>query len=183
MERWCHGPGMGSVPGRCRVHRTELLRLRGRYDAAEDEAVAACEELQPILRREFGWPLSELGRIRLQKGDLDGAEAAFLRAYEAGWEPQPGYAQLLLARGDVTAAVASIDDALEHPLDIPSKALPPNTELRRAPLLAAQVEIGVVAGELDRARRAASERADAGKRHPGRAACDEADPGTPPRPR
>jgi tetratricopeptide (TPR) repeat protein len=157
MERWCHGHGMGSVQGRCRVHRAEILRLRGSYDAAEDEAVAACEELQPILRREFGWPLSELGRIRLQKGDLDGAEAAFLRAYEAGWEPQPGYAQLLLARGDVAAAVASIDDALEHPLDIPSKELPPNTELRRAPLLAAQVEIGVAAGELDGARRAASE--------------------------
>jgi ATP/maltotriose-dependent transcriptional regulator MalT len=157
MERWCHGHSMGSVQGRCRVHRAEILRLRGSYDEAEDEALAACEELEPILRREFGWPLSELGRIRLQKGDLDGAEAAFLGALEAGWEPQPGYAQLLLARGDVAAAVASIDDALDHPLDIPSKELPPNTELRRAPLLAAQVEIGVAAGQLDRARRAAGE--------------------------
>ncbi|MGH2750740.1 MAG: hypothetical protein ACRDK3_07695 [Actinomycetota bacterium] len=41
---------------------------------------------------------------------------------------------------------------LSHPLDLPSKELPPNTELRRAPLLEAQVEIAVAAGDLERAR-------------------------------
>jgi tetratricopeptide (TPR) repeat protein len=157
MERWCHGHSMGSVRGRCRVHRAEILRLRGDCERAEDEAFEACRDLRPTLRREFGWPLSELGRIRLQRGDLDGAEAAFLEAYEAGWEPQPGYAQLLLAQGAIGAAVASIEDALAHPLDIPSKELPPNTELRRAPLLGALVEISVAAGDPDRARHAADE--------------------------
>ena len=29
MERWCHGNGIGSIHGRCRVHRAEILRLRG----------------------------------------------------------------------------------------------------------------------------------------------------------
>jgi tetratricopeptide (TPR) repeat protein len=157
MERWCQGHSMGSVRGRCRVHRAEILRLRGESERAEDEALAACSDLRPTLRREFGWPLSELGRIRLQRGDLDGAEAAFLEAYEAGWEPQPGYALLLLARGAVHAAVASIEDALAHPSGIPSKELPPSTELRRAPLLGALVEISVAAGDPDRARHAADE--------------------------
>lgn len=157
MERWCHGHSMGSVRGRCRVHRAEILRLRGDCEQAEDEALAACRDLRPTLRREFGWPLSELGRIRLQRGDLDGAEAAFLEAYETGWEPQPGYALLLLAQGTVGAALASIEDALAHPLDIPSKELPPSTELRRAPLLSALVEISVAAGDPDRARHAADE--------------------------
>jgi hypothetical protein len=61
------------------VHRAEILRLRGTCDEAEREAVLACDELRPYLRREMGWPLSELGRIRLRKGDVDGAEESRLR--------------------------------------------------------------------------------------------------------
>ena len=43
------------------------------------------------------------------------------------------------------------------PGTVPSKELPPNTDLRRAPLLAAQVEIEVAAGDLLVARDAADE--------------------------
>ena len=124
---------------------------------AEHEALHACEELRPYLRRELGWPLSELGRIRLRLGDLDGAEAAFLDAHHAGWDPQPGLALVQLARGRMDAAVASIRDALEHPINVPSKELPPHSDLRRAPLLDAQVEIEIAAGDVDRARAAADE--------------------------
>jgi tetratricopeptide (TPR) repeat protein len=157
MERWRQGRSVGSIHGRCRVHRAEILRLRGSNDEAETEALLACDELRPFLRREFGWPLTELGRIRLRKGDLVGAEEAFLAAHEAGWDPQPGLASVLLARGEVELAAASIRDALDHPSTVPSKELPPNTELRRAPLLEAQVEIAVAAGDLERARWAADE--------------------------
>ena len=45
----------------------------------------------------------------------------------------------------------------DHPLNVPSKELPPNTDLRRAPLLAARVEIEVAAGDLLGARDAADE--------------------------
>ncbi len=157
MERWRHGHGVGSIHGRCRVHRAEILRLRGSTGDAEKEALLACEELRPYLRREFGWPLTELGRIRLRRGDIEGAEQAFLDAHECGWDPQPGLALVHLARGEVAVAAASIRDALEHPTTIPSKELPPNTELRRAPLLDAQVEIALAAGDLARARWAMDE--------------------------
>ena len=157
MERWRPAGAVGSVHGRCRVHRAEILRLRGSCDEAEKEALLACEELRPYLRRELGWPLTELGRIRLLKGDIEGAEEAFLAAHEAGWDPQPGLALVQLAQGDVALAAASIRDALDHPVNVPSKELPPNTELRRAPLLEAQVEIEIAAGDLDRARSAADE--------------------------
>jgi len=157
MERWRHGQPVGSLHGRCRVHRAEILRLRGSCAAAEEEALLACEELRPYLRRELGWPLTELGRIRLRRGDVQGAEEAFLAAHRAGWDPQPGLALVHLARGDVALAAASIRDALDHPSNVPSKEWPPNTELRRAPLLEAQVEIAVAAGDLDRARAAADE--------------------------
>jgi tetratricopeptide (TPR) repeat protein len=157
MERWRPARAIGSVHGRCRVHRAEILRLRGSCDEAEREALAACEELRPYLRRELGWPLCELGRIRLVKGDVAGAEEAFLAAQEAGWDPQPGLSLVRLAQGDVAAAAASIREALEHPSNVPSKELPANTELRRAPLLEAAVEIEIAAGDLGRARSAADE--------------------------
>jgi tetratricopeptide (TPR) repeat protein len=157
MERWRQGQPVGSIHGRCRVHRAEILRLRGSSTEAEKEALLACEELRPYLRRELGWPLTELGRIRLQIGDIQGAEEAFLAAHQAGWDPQPGLALVHLAQGNVALASESIRDALAHPVKIPSKELPPNTELRRAPLLEAQVEIEVAAGNLDRARAAADE--------------------------
>ena len=40
---------------------------------------------------------------------------------------------------------------------MPSKERPPDTELQRAPLLEAQVEIEIAAGNLERARSAAEE--------------------------
>lgn len=157
MERWSHTNAIGSLHGRCRVHRAEILRLRGRCHEAETEALKACEELRPYLRRELGWPISELGRIRLRTGDITGAHEAFLAAHQAGWDAQPGLAQVHLARGDTPAAAASIRDALERPTWVPSKELPPTTELQRAPLLAAHVEIAIADGNIGAAQAAADE--------------------------
>jgi tetratricopeptide (TPR) repeat protein len=157
MERWCETNAIGSLRGRCRVHRAEILRLRGLFHEAESQALMACEELRPHLQRELGWPLNELGRIRLHKGDLAGAQDALLAAHRAGWDPQPGLALVRLAQGDAATAVASIREALERPMRVPSKERPPNSDLQRAPLLEAQVEIEIAAGDLGRARLAADE--------------------------
>jgi hypothetical protein len=157
MERWSRTNAIGSLHGRCRVHRAEILRLRGRCHEAEAEALRACDELRPYLRRELGWPISELGLIRLRTGDIIGAEEAFLAADRVGWDARSGLAQVHLARGDVTAAAATIRDALERPTWVPSKELPPATELRRAPLLAVQVEAAAADGDIDAAEAAADE--------------------------
>jgi hypothetical protein len=157
MERWCKTNAIGSLHGRCRVHRAEILRLRGACNEAETVALGACDELRPYLRREMGWPLTELGRIRLRTGDIEGAEEALLAADRVGWDPQPGLALVRLAQGDVAAAAASIRDALERPMRVPSKERPPDTDLQRAPLLEAQVEIEISADDIDRARSAAEE--------------------------
>jgi hypothetical protein len=157
MERWSETNAIGSLQGRCRVHRAEILRLRGSCNEAERQALVACQELRPYLRRELGWPLNELGRIRLHKGDIAGAEEALLAAHGAGWDPQPGLALVRLAQGDATTAAASIRDALERPLQVPFKERPPNTHLQRAPLLEAKVEIEIAAGDLGQARSAADE--------------------------
>ena len=157
FSRWRPGNAIGGIAGRCRVHRAEMLRLRGSCAEAEDEALHACEELRPWMRREYGWPLSELGTIRLRRGDLEGAERAFLDAHAHGWDPHPGLALVRLAQGEVGAAAGLIREALERPRNEPSKERPPHTALRRAPLLEAQVEIAVAAGDLDTARAAADE--------------------------
>src|SRR5215213_11795327 len=146
MERWCQANAIGSLHGRCRVHRAEILRLRGSCNEAESQALVACEELRPYMRRELGWPLNELARIRLHKRDIAGAEGALLAAHRAGWDPQPGLALVRLAQGDAEGAAASVRDALERPLRVPSKERPPNTDLQRAPLLEAQVEIEIATG-------------------------------------
>jgi class 3 adenylate cyclase len=160
MRRWCDRHAVGSFHGRCRVHRAELLRLRGACREAEEEASQALEEMRTYARGELGWPTNEIGQIRLRLGDVAGAEEAFIEAHELGWEPQPGLAMLRLVQGDTDAAASSIQQALDDPTGSPSQELPPNTSLRRAPLLAAQVEIAIAAGDLDRARRAAMELED-----------------------
>lgn len=158
MKRWVENQAAGAFNGRCRVHRAQVMRLRGSCREAESEMRAAREAMEPYSRGvELGWTIAELGQIRMRLGDLVGAEQAFMEAHELGWEPQPWLALLLLAQGDVRGAAESIDEALEHPSDAPSFESPPNTELRLAPLLSAQTEIAIAAGDLDRAREAASQ--------------------------
>jgi tetratricopeptide (TPR) repeat protein len=169
-EQWTEAYGrwssraQGSLGGRCRVHRAEILRLRGALAEAEAEAMAACEELRPFLRRELGWPFTELGMIRLRRGDLAGAEEAFVAAHEVSWDPHPGFALVCLAQGEIKRAREAIRDALDHPMMVPSKERPPSTDLRRVPLLDAQVEIDVVAGDVESARAAAAELASLAER-------------------
>ncbi len=155
MEQWRHGAAIGAISGRCRVHRAEILRVSGTTDLAEAEALGACEELRPWMRREFGWPLVELGNIRLRRGDLDGAEEAFLAAHERAWSPHPGLALLRLEQGEIETAAKMIDDAIAHPYEIPSKMQPPFGDLRLAPLLDAQTEIAFAAGDATAVRKAA----------------------------
>ena len=160
MEHWRHGAAFGGINGRCRVHRAEMLRMSGPCDVAEQEALAACDELRPWMRREFGWPLTELGNIRLRKGDLEGAKEAFLAAHELAWSPHPGLALVRLEEGDIGGAAALIADAIDHPIRVPSKERPPFGELSLAPLLEAQVEIAIAGDDVETARRAV-ERLDA----------------------
>lgn len=120
MRRWALD-GPGSIRGRCRVHHAELLRASGPVDEAEHVALIACEELRPWMRREFGWPLVELGTIRLRRGDLEGAEQTFEAAMDHGWPPHPGLALVRLEQGDVSGAADLISAAVMHPMDAPSK--------------------------------------------------------------
>ena len=155
-ERWCRRRSINGFPGVCRLHRAQIHKLRGMWREAEAEALLACQELPSWFPLDLGRALSEIGEIRLRSGDLAGAEEAFLQANDAGHDPNPGLALLQLAKGDLQAAAATIGDALANPRG-GSFETPPNSDLQRAGLLPAQVEIGLAAGDLDTARVGATE--------------------------
>jgi class 3 adenylate cyclase/ATP/maltotriose-dependent transcriptional regulator MalT len=156
-ERWCRRRSINGFPGVCRLHRAQIHKLRGMWREAEAEALLACKELPAWFPLDLGRAMSEIGEIRLRTGDLAGAEEAFLQANDAGHDPNPGLALLQLAQGDVQAAAATIRDALDNPSQNGDFETPPNSDLQRASLLPAQVEIALAAGDVDAARAAAAE--------------------------
>jgi class 3 adenylate cyclase len=146
--RWCERQSVTGFPGVCRVHRAEIMRLRGALSDAESEARLALSDLMAFgMLSSAGWGWAEIGEVRLRLGDLDGAEEAFAQAHQLGREPQPGLALLHLARGRLDAARASIGTAL-------ADEMPP---LLRARLLPARVEIALAGHDLADAREAAEE--------------------------
>jgi class 3 adenylate cyclase len=164
-ERWCRRRSISGFPGLCRVHRAQLLGLRGRWREAEAQALLASKELAAWFPSDIGKALEAVGDIRLRSGDLDGAQDAYLKANDLGHEPNPGLALLQLAQGDTQAALATISDALDNPSQTPDFEAPPNSELQRAGLLPAKVEISLAAGDVDGARAAADDLDDVASRY------------------
>jgi class 3 adenylate cyclase len=146
-NRWCDRLDVTGFPGACRVHRAEIMRLRGDWPAAEAQALAACEELHDFDRFVTAAGYYEIGEIRRRRGDFAAAEEAYRTANEWGRDPQPGLALLRLAEGKLGGAVAGIARPLED-LDEP---------LARVRALPAQVEIALAARDLATARAATSE--------------------------
>ena len=71
-DRWMQRNSLGGYPGVCRVHRAELKRLHGSYPEAEQQARAACEELERYhLLDSLAFAHKEVGEVRLRRGDLD----------------------------------------------------------------------------------------------------------------
>jgi class 3 adenylate cyclase len=148
-QRWCQRLSITGFPGVCRVHRAEIIALRGAWNEAERELRQACGELAAY--NATGGAADgfyAIGEIRLRMGDLEGAGEAFREAHALGHETQPGMALLELARGAVDVAGSSIRGALA---DTPSDLL------TRARLLPAQVEIAVAADDVPMARAASEE--------------------------
>jgi class 3 adenylate cyclase len=147
-SRWCERQAISGFPGICRVHRAEIMRLRGALAEAEVEARRSTEELMAFGKLPMaGAGFHEIGEVRLRIGDLDAAEEAFDQAHQLGYNPQPGLALLQLARGRTDAARSSISAALD---DQP-------VPLTRARLLPARVEIALATHDVADAREAAEE--------------------------
>ena len=147
-KRWCERQSISGFPGVCRVHRAEIMRLRGSWAEAEREARRALTELEKFNLEHAAEGFYELGEVRLRIGDLAEAEDAFRQAHELGRPPYPGLPLLRLAQGKADIAAASMKRGLEDPhFD----------RLGRCRLLPAEVEIALAVEDVDRAREAVEE--------------------------
>jgi ATP/maltotriose-dependent transcriptional regulator MalT len=133
--------------GICRVHRAQVMQVRGHWTQAQDEAERVCEDVAHIHVGVVAEGHYQIGEIKRLRGDLDGAEQAYQEGHRLGRDPEPGLALLRLAQGHTDAAATLIRSALAGVGD----------RLARARLLAAQVEIAIAGGDETTAAAAADE--------------------------
>jgi DNA-binding NarL/FixJ family response regulator len=149
LTKWCdEQPDMVAFTGRCLLHRTEIMQLRGAWAEALAEARRATERCirgnNPRAAGEANYLQGDVHRLL---GDFEAAEDAYRQASQFGREPQPGLALLRLAEGDTAAATTMIRRAVAESTDRPN----------RAALLPAVVEITLATGKADEARAACDE--------------------------
>jgi DNA-binding CsgD family transcriptional regulator len=150
-ERWCETFSDAAMfVGICRVHRAQLQRLQGDWEAALASASAAGDELAELNVEAAAEARHEVGEIHRVCGRHVEARAAYDLAEALGREPEPGRSLLLLAEGRPAEADTSVRRALAEQAD----------PFRRARLLAAHVEIACRQGDLDAAGAAADELRD-----------------------
>jgi DNA-binding CsgD family transcriptional regulator len=149
LTEWIESqPGLVPYTGQCAVHRGQILRSRGAFPAAIDEfehAVArylAGGEAAPA-----GLAHGEIGDVHRLCGQFAAAEAAYARALEHGYEPQPGQALLWLALGRAPAALGAVRRLLGEQHD----------PVHRSKLLPGAVEVLLGTGQTDDADAAADE--------------------------
>jgi DNA-binding CsgD family transcriptional regulator len=142
LDGWCASqPDIVPYRGSCRVHRAEIMALRGRWDEAMREAEYASGG--PGAAQTLGAAWYQRGELHRVRGEIAAAEEAYRAASEAGRSPQPGLALLRLGQGRVDAAIAAIDRVTDNARE----------RRPRAALLAARIEIRLAAGDRSGARR------------------------------
>lgn len=147
-SEWCDRMAPAVLfKGICRVHRAQVMQIRGDWTQAQDEAERVCEDVAHIHFGVVAEGHYQIGEIKRLRGDLEGAEQAYEAGHQLGRDPEPGLALLRLAQGRADAAAVLIRSALAGVGD----------RLARAPFLAAQVEIAVAGGDEATASSAADE--------------------------
>jgi tetratricopeptide (TPR) repeat protein len=132
-------------PDMARKTNERLRKIDPAPRSATPAAAPAIPDTTPLARGPTGEMLAELGQSAEASGDLARAEHAYWRA--AGVEAEPAlranylisHARVLLARGDVLAAVGEIEEALHHaPAHLGGLALLADVSFRKQDLLRAR---------------------------------------------
>jgi DNA-binding CsgD family transcriptional regulator len=155
LDEWCSAqPDIVPYRGHCQIRRAEILQLRGRWDEALEAARVACQEMSksklPGTARSAFYRLAEVHRVR---GDFDDAEAAYRQASQLGKTYQPGFALLLLAKGQNENAVAIVRNLLQTVKE----------RSTRSSVLDISVQVHLAVGDVAAARVSADELADLAK--------------------
>ncbi|MGH8543805.1 MAG: helix-turn-helix transcriptional regulator [Gammaproteobacteria bacterium] len=148
MAQWCEEqPDMVSFTGVCRVHRAEIMQLRGAWQDAIEEAQRASERSQPVDQQAAAAAFYQQAEVHRLRGEFAAAEEAYRSASQWGWDPQPGLALLRLVQERTDAAAAAIRRVVSATTH----------RLQRSRLLPAYVEIMLAVGDIEEARGASSE--------------------------
>lgn len=110
-RQFCSDSGM-QFSGSCQLHRAEVLGVGG---SLHDGLVHIHDSLSR-LPDDAPWAVGDayrvLGDLQAAIGDTDAARAAYEKSYALGWNPEPGYAMLLLELGEPEAAYAALERSL-----------------------------------------------------------------------
>jgi ATP/maltotriose-dependent transcriptional regulator MalT len=146
LAEWCATqPEMMQFQGACLIHRSEILQLQGEWPAAIEAAQRSCSWYSGRSESVGGRAFYQLAELHRLKGEFELAEHAYRDAGRSGKEPQPGMSLLRLMRGDLDAAVASIQRVVGE-----VGGQKPGAE--HAAVLAAYVEIMLAGRQLQAAR-------------------------------
>ncbi len=146
LHRWCVSlPGLVTFTGQCSLHRAQVMRLKGAWPEALDELDRAVARYRQVGALDaIGLAEAERGDLLRLRGELDAADAAYQRAGERGFDPQPGLALLWLATGRPEAATAAVRRLLTEVAD----------PVPRCRLLPGAIEVLLATGQVDEARAA-----------------------------
>jgi DNA-binding CsgD family transcriptional regulator len=148
LTHWCDSqPDLVPFSGHCLVHRAEIMELHGAWPDAFDAAQRAGERLLRRPQPAVGSAFYRQGELHRLRGEFAQAEEAYHHASRWGREPQPGFALMRLAQGQIDAAEAAIRRVVDEADD----------RVARSRLLPALVEIAFAAGDAHTAHAAAGE--------------------------
>jgi DNA-binding winged helix-turn-helix (wHTH) protein len=146
FARWEDRVPTTTFPAVCRMHRAEVRALKGELLFAERELAEVRDELEGSAPWAVGDAERLHGEVLRVQGDLRGAEEAFRRAHALGWDPCPGWAELLIERNEAPLAVRALERAIDDP-SWPCRQ-------RRRLLNASLARAAAIAGDTARARAA-----------------------------
>lgn len=144
FTRWCQRSNIDTFAGPCLIHQAEVFAASARLEQARDALVRA----DPLILLGAPWALRDahrlMGDVHLARGELEAAEHCYQQAYQHGWEPYPGYAELLHRSGRGEDAIRGLKRAATLTHWMPSE--------RKARYLALAAQIAAELGQLDEAR-------------------------------
>ncbi|WP_162891054.1 helix-turn-helix transcriptional regulator [Aeromicrobium sp. A1-2] len=148
VEEICRRQDLAPLFSVCRIQYASVQMAQGDCVGAESTLEDVMAQLESSKRSARLEAVAQLGELRRRQGRY--AEAEILLE-QAGFHPGAviSLTRLRLEEGDATQAWSTVSELL--------RALPDDHQLERAEVLAAVVEAGAAAGEIEPARRAVAE--------------------------